>query len=355
MRQHVRYLLALISLVGCGHTDPFTDQDNSEDGPFAPGDPLKLTYNVGFDAYPFYLPGDTLVGYAFQRPGTTNGNQCFGVLPAGGGTTISESCPRTAASLDSTERFEVGVPLTADSVLLVQVTRVAGGRADDFAYIGRAAWNDATSFSVIQRFPIRTPAGSIEFTPSHMALTGDGNVAYLSTTASSACPGFEPFCEDPIRPVLLVHGLEIAQVPLAGGAIQVLPGTDLATSMGAGRSPGSVIFTRPLDTRVYERDAGGVITVLVDMVEGPAARDVQLHGDTVVAITGGMVSVFTLPDGRQVQSVSPGNITLARISTGEVTLAAMGSWSRPSFSGDGTKLVAEFAGGAGDVYVVTLP
>ena len=126
MRQHVRYLLALMSVMGCGHTDPFTDPDNAEDGPFAAGDPLRLTYNPGVDAYPFYLPGDTLIGYAFLRPRSTNQNQCFGVLPAAGGTTISESCPRTAASLDSTQRFEVGAPLTADSVVLVLATKRAG-------------------------------------------------------------------------------------------------------------------------------------------------------------------------------------------------------------------------------------
>jgi len=356
VRQHVRYLLALMSVMGCGHTDPFTDPDNAEDGPFAAGDPLRLTYNVGVDGFPFYLPGDSLIGYAFARPGATNSNQCFGVLPVGGGTTISESCPRTAASLDSTERFEVGVPLSADSVLLLNVTRRFGRLTDDVGYIGRAPWRDATSFSVIQRFPIQTPSGSIEFPPSHMALTGDGHVAYLATTISSACPGLDPTCPDPIRPVPLVHGLEIAQVPLTGGAIQVLSGTAFATSMAAGRAPGSVIFTLPLDTQVYERDGAGNITVLVDMLQGPAARDVQLHGDSVVAITGGPVEVYILPDGQLLQSVTPGNISIGRISTGEASVVVPGAWARPSFSSDGTKLVAQsFDTGAGDVYTVTLP
>lgn len=353
MRQHVRYLLALVSVMGCGHTDPFTDPDNTEHGPFAPGTPLRLTYNVGLDAYPFYLPGDSLIAYAFQRPDASNQSQCFGVLPAGGGTTVSESCPRTAASLDSTERFEVGAPLTADSVVLVQALRRAGAGRDDFGYIGRAAWADAATFSVIQRFPFTTPNGSLEFTPSHLAVTGDGNVAYLATREDVACPGSGTICD---TTYLINAGLEVGSVPLAGGAATVLSGTSTATSVAPGRTVGSIIFTLPLDTRVFERDASGVITVLVDMQLGPAARDVMLRGNKVVGITGGDVALFTwIASGLQVQVASPGDITMVDVTSGVVTLLSEGGWRRPALSHDGTHVVAQDGDGATDIFVVPAP
>lgn len=356
MRLPVRYLLALATLAACGHSDPFTNGDFTEHGPFGPVQPLRLTYNAGIDAYPFFVPGDSLIGFAFHRPGIRNSHQCFGLLPSGGGTTVSESCPRTAASLDSTELFLAATPLTADSAVMIRANRLPGLGRDDYGYLGRAPIRDATSFSIIQQFPFTGPRGEVQFTPSHVALPGDGMAAYVPTRQDTSCPGAEAYsCE---VSALVTFGLEVATVPLGGGAVSVLSGTELATSVAAGRSPGSVIFTLPLDSRVYERSAGGTIEVIADL--GPYARDVMLRGNRIVGVVGAYELLeFTLTDSTVVQIASPGDIAIATVGDLSSTVViARGLYRRPYLSGDGSRIVAESAPDLGeptDLFILDLP
>ena len=129
----VRSLLLPASLLaawGCGHSEPFQDPNETNNGPFSPAIPIQLTYNPGADLTPAFLPGDTLVLYSYEQSGALNPNMCIGALPVAGGTRVSDSCPRSAAALDSTERYQNPVPLNDSMIVLVQSARLKGNGVD---------------------------------------------------------------------------------------------------------------------------------------------------------------------------------------------------------------------------------
>ena len=50
-------LLPLFLLLGCGHSEPFTNPDTGTDQPFDPGPPVRLTANRGGDFEPGWRTG----------------------------------------------------------------------------------------------------------------------------------------------------------------------------------------------------------------------------------------------------------------------------------------------------------
>lgn len=355
MRPSARWhpsVLFLLACIACGQAEPFTDPDFTEPGPFDPTPPVRLTYNPGPDVQPAFLQGGEIV-FGFSRPGEFNEDQCLGALPNQGGTTLAESCPRTAGSRDSTERYGEARPLTADTVALVYASRLVGRRVDDNAWIGTAPWRSATEFTPRLRFPFLAPSGRLQFTPTHLSVTAPGLVAYLATESASACPGFVFPCDFPLEQVLITYGREVGQVELAStNAPQVLSGTDYVTSIAAGRSPGAILFTLPEDVRIYERDASGAVTTVATVPGFGAARDPTLAGSRLVSVVGGSLSYYALPDGTVVQVAGSGDLVLTDLLTGSSSVVATGGWSRPSLSADARQLVAVRGG---DIYRFDLP
>lgn len=339
-RARVRFLLLLTVVVAggaCGHTDPFQDPDESNEGPFSPLVPIQLTYNPGPDLTPAFLPGDTLVLYSYLRYQSPDPNQCLAALPVGGGTRVNESCPRSAAALDSIERYESPVPLNDSIVVLVSSQRARGVDVDAVTLLGTAPWRTADQMTPRVEFPFTSLSGVYEISASYPSLLGGNELAYLAVVDLSACPGEEPFCG---APSLLRVGREVGQLNLETSAEPtILPGTDWVTSIGTGRTPGSVLLTRPFDTRVYERQPDGSTVTLYDFAELGAARDPSLVGNTLVAIVGGDVQRWTSNDGDTLQVDGGGNIALVNLTGGQRDVIA-GLFSRPVLSADGRTLIA---------------
>jgi hypothetical protein len=332
----------------CAHSDAFQDPGETNRGPFSPAIPVQLTYNPGPDLTPAFLPGDTIVLYSYRRSGDLAFNQCIGALPVSGGTTVSESCPRSAAALDSIQRYENPVALDDSLIVLVQSARPKGGRADATTLLGTAPWRTADELTARLEFPIPMPNGVLEISASYLSLIGGDNLAYLAVVDLSACPGEQPFCD---RPTLLRTGRELARVNLRDTAVPVvLPGTDYATAAAAGRTAGTVLFTLPFDTRVYERQADGSTVTLFDFGPDSIARDPSLTGNTLVAIVGGSATRWTSAEGVPLQVDLGGNIALVNLSTGQVQFIA-GAYQRPVLSVDARVLIAE---GGGDLYRIDL-
>ena len=347
VRWHLGVVL-LLATMACGQVEPFTNPDFTAPGPFDPTPPVRLTYNPGLDLQPAFLPGGEIV-FGFARPGEINGDQCLGVLPNQGGTTIAESCPRTLGSRDSTERYGEARATDDNTVALVVASRLEGRRTDDNAWIGTAPWRSATEFTPRLRFPFSPSSGTVLFTPTHLSVVSASSVAYLGVASSPACPGFEYPCMDQ---VLLTYGRQAGMVDLATtDPPQVLSGTDYVTSIAPGRAPGSILFTRALEQIVYERDANGAETVLVE-VPGFAVRDPSLAGNRLVSVVNGAVGVYTLADSTLVQVSGGGTLVLTDLLTGTSTILAEGAWERPSLSPDGRQVVAQQAG---DIYRFDLP
>lgn len=354
MRSSARWhpsVLVLLATLACGQVEPFTNPDFNEPGPLDPNPPVRLTWNPGPDVQPAFLQGGEIV-FGFSRPGEVNEDQCLGALPNQGGTTLAESCPRTPGSRDSTERYGEARPLTADTVVLLYARRLEGRRLDDNAWIGRAPWRSATEFTARLQFPFRSTSGQIQFTPTHLSLTGPTRVAYLATGEVRACPGLEPVCESSEQELITV-GIEAGEVDLANDEPPVvLSGTTYATSIAAGRTTGSALFTLPGDLTVYERSAAGAVTALTTLPGTSAVRDPTLAGSRLVSVVDGAVSLYTLADGALVQVSGGGDLVLTDLLTGGSTVIASGGWTRPSLSPDGRQLVAVRGS---DIYRFDLP
>jgi hypothetical protein len=355
LRARVRPLLlpaTLLAVFACSHSASFQDPDETNQGPFSPSLPAQLTYNPGPDVTPVFLPGDSLLLYSYRRAGALTENQCIGALPVAGGTTISESCPRSAASLDSTERYENPVPLDDSLIVLVQSSRRKGNGADAVTLLGTAPWRAADHLVPRLEFPFPSASGVFEISASYLSLLGGGELAYLAMVDVSACPGTLSFCDGPS---LIRIGREAAQLNLQGsGDPIILAGTDYATSVATGRTPGSILLTLPFDSRVYERQPGGSTVTLFDFGEGTYVRDPVLVGGTLVAIVGGEASRWTSSDGVALQVDDGGDIALVNLASGAVQLIN-GSYKRPALSADGHVLIAELITGEfGNLYRIDL-
>jgi len=341
----VRSLLLSASLLlagGCGHSEPFQDPNETNNGPFSPAIPIQLTYNPGADLTPAFLPGDTLVLYSYEQSGAINPNMCIGTLPVAGGTRTSDSCPRSAGALDSTERYQNPVALNDSMIVLVQSARLKGAGVDAISLLGTAPWRAADQMVPRLEFPFTSLAGGFEISADYVSLTGGTNLAYLGMTDVSACVGTEPICD---LHVLVRVGREIGQLDLQGtGEPSIAPGSAWATSVASGRSAGAFLFTLPMDTRVYERRADGSTVTLFDFGTDNIARDPILVGNQLVAIVGGTVTRLTTDEGVPLQLDGGGNIVLVNLGSGVVQHIAgdeFTSYQRPVLSADGRVLIAE--------------
>jgi hypothetical protein len=347
LRARVRSLLlpaAFLAAWACSHSEPFQDPDETSNGPFDPAIPIQLTYNPGLDLTPAFLPGDTIVLYSFSQSGALNPNQCIGALPVAGGTRVDESCPRSAAALDSTERYQNPVPLNDSMIVLVQSARLKGDGADAITLLGTAPWRAADQLVPRLEFPFTSPSGVFEISADFVSLTGGSSLAYLGMIDLSACPGSTPFCD---QPVLIRVGREIGQLDLQStGDPSIAPGSAWATSVATGRGAGAFLFTLPFDTRVYERQADGSTTTLFDFAPD-IVRDPMVVGNQLVAIVGGTVLEFTGDVGVPLQVDGGGNIALVDLGSGSIRIVAGGEqagYQRPVLSANGRVLVAEGPG-----------
>jgi hypothetical protein len=341
----VRSLLlpaCLLVAWGCGHSEPFQDPNETSTGPFSPAIPIQLTYNPGADLTPAFLPGDTLVLYSYELSGALNPNVCIGALPVAGGTRVSDSCPRSAAALDSTERYQNPVPLNDSMIVLVQSARLKGAGTDAISLLGTAPWRAADQLVPRLEFPFTSSSGAFEISADYVSLTGGTDLAYLGMMDVSACVGPEQYCD---LHVLVRVGREIGQLNLlATGEPSIAPGTAYATSVATGRSAGAFLFTLPLDTRVYERRADGSTVTLFDFVADGIARDPMLVGNQLVAIVGGSVIRLTTDEGVPLQLDEGGSIVLVDLGTGVVRFIAddqFARYQRPVMSADGRMVIAE--------------
>ncbi len=157
-----------------------------------PRHPIQLTYNPGPDLTPAFLPGDTLVLYSYEQSGALNPNVCIGSLPVAGGTRVSDSCPRSAAALDSTERYENPVPLNDSMIVLVQSARLKGNGVDAITLLGTAPWRAADQLVPRLEFPFASSSGVFEISADYISLTGGSDTRVPGTDRRVGLRRHEP-------------------------------------------------------------------------------------------------------------------------------------------------------------------
>src|SRR5439155_11102590 len=89
-------------LAGCGHSAPPAAPESGSSQPFAGGSPRRLTFNLGDDRAPVWLPDGSGLLYSFQRLDRPDRDRCLGLLPPDGGRLERTLCDETPAADDST-------------------------------------------------------------------------------------------------------------------------------------------------------------------------------------------------------------------------------------------------------------
>ncbi len=329
-------------------------------GPFGSVVPLRLTYNLGEDLGPVWLPDGSGFLYTMERLDRDDKDRCLVLMAAGGGSIEREICDRTPAADDSidaysaaaiaangrlayaraTASFTAGWPITPHDQQLV-----VGTLADPF-----------TVRVLLPSIPYPSPSGRIHQGVAQVRWLNDTSLIYLGQHVS-----YPAVCTNCVLRDTLASGLEITRINVGSAtpALHVLPGTDQASSVTvAGRD--TLFFTVNGDTRILRLTlADGAVGVVHDFGIGGIARDVQASGGRLLAVVGGNVSFASDSITGGMQRDSGGTIVLVDPATGGETPLALGSLFRhPALSPDGRRIVAEsYVGGtrSSDLWLLETP
>src|SRR5207249_1196068 len=73
-----------LAVSGCGHSTPFQSGDTRSNQPFSGGSPRRVTYNLGEDRAPAWLPDESGFVYSFERTDRPDHDRCLAWLPPDG-------------------------------------------------------------------------------------------------------------------------------------------------------------------------------------------------------------------------------------------------------------------------------
>jgi hypothetical protein len=304
------WLVTVLCLAGCSHSEPFTNPDRENEGPFSTAAPVRLTYNAGEDLTPAVDPSGATTLYAFTAPELPDGDQCLSDLPLAGGTATS-LCPRSAGARDSTDRYERPAWLDDSTLVFLRGVRPAGGLRDQALALGTAPFADPSQFTPRLQFPFLDARGILQETGEFPTPLPDGRLAYVGMSTL-----FSPDC----RQCATLAGRGVYVLALSGtDPPTFVAGTASATGLSTGAEPGELLFTIVGDSRVYRRSADGTVTVVHDF--GEIARSIQYRGGRLAAVIGGSVAVYATDAGELYQIDSGGRLAVHDLASGQTYLA----------------------------------
>jgi len=326
-------LLPALLLAGCGHADPFTTDAPGEPGPRDPSPPVRLTYNVGQDAWATWSADGAVLYYSAQDSFTVDKDRCIVRIPGGGGTRTALACPADPGGNDTTEIFDQPAPRGGQ---LVYASSTLG--VDEHSPFRIALWlMRDTSFAPATRlldFPYTAPSGRSHDAPLFLQWLRDDVLLYIG--AENGC----------CRKDTMRFGEQVVLLDLAGGALTrtFVPGTIRASAVQAAPDGATIYYTIAGDSRVYARQlSSGTVDTLHDFGPGRVARDPQVHGTTLYAVVDGHDGFTDLPPFYAVQVDYGGKLVAVDLTTGVETRQgdSLHLYKRPRVSADGTRLVVE--------------
>lgn len=343
-----RSAMGLLLLAACSHSEPFSNPDQSNAGPFDATPPVRLTYNVGRDLTPAIDSAGTRVLYAYTAPENAGGDQCLAVMPLAGGTR-TQYCPTSAGARDSTERAEEPAWLDGATVAYVRGVKSVDALPDRSLELGTAPFANPTQFTPLQPFPFVSPSGVFEELATHLTPLGNGRLAYMAEVTLSKDCGKGCVIRDSV-------GREVALVDLAGrGPPIIVPGTDYVTGLSAGPAAGDLVYTLVADSRAFLRTANGTVSVLCEF--NGVAREVQYRNGRLAALVGGNVTNITSDTGEPFQVDSGGRLQVFDLASGTTSMPTSEDFlvRRLSLAPDGRTVVVQRGLESADLYRVEVP
>jgi len=359
MPRPVAALLLPLALTGCGHSQPFRPGDYGSGQPFVPGSPRRVTYNIGDDRAPAWLPDESGFLYSFQRVDRPDRDYCLGLLPPDGGRLARTICDRLPAADDSTDVLTEPAAAAAGRLAYTITSSLPDDRAPRASALVLGTLADPTPARPLTTLPYYGPDGTFREGVSHVRWLGSDTLVYVAEHIAYQAP-----CKgcplDTLR-----TGMEIALLDAgaASPAPQAVPATLYASSVApeGGGTANAIFFTLGGDSRVFRRVLSGATdSVVHDFGAAGIARDVQVAGTRLVAVVGGTISfAYDSLLGYAVQRDAGGFLYLVDLETAAETVLPGGATFRhPALSPSGKRLVAELVssgGGGADLWEFDLP
>ncbi len=345
------------AITACEHTATFAPGSYTPNGPFGSGPPLRLTYNLGTDLSPLWLPGGGGILYTAERVDRVDHDHCFAILPSGGGTITRYECPSTAPN-DSIDVFD-DAALSPDG--RIAYVRASSSRLPVKPIVPQveglvvAPLADPHNAIEVRSLDYTAPSGRLHQGISHIGWLSPTRLVYLGqrVTYPQACSSCAP---DTVR-----TGIEITTLDVSGATpvLAIVPATDSASSVAVGGTGDTIYFSRNGDSRVYRYTfSSGQTDTIHDFSAAGIARDVGVAAGRLVAVVGGDVTyvVDTVLGASQVDR--GGEIHVVTLSSGaEAVIGNVTSrFRRPALSPDGTRVVVEVQTlGSGDLWLLDVP
>ena len=328
----LRVVLCLLLGTGCAHQESFSHHEVPAGGPFAASVPLRLTYNIGADAFAAWSADGQTLYYAVQDSFSSDKDRCIATLPAAGGVQRRLQCPRIARN-DTTEMLEQPTELDGQ---LVWARNDLG--IDEHAPFRHTIWlapgtPDAPS-QLLQTFPYVAPSGRPHDAPLYLQWLRPGVLLYLG--AQNGC----------CRKDTLRFGEQVVVLDISGPAPlrTFVPGTNSASALAADADGHTIYYTFAGDSRVMRQDlTTGDTAVDHDFGPGHIVRDPQVNGNRLVAILDGQPVYADRPPLGFGQVDYGGHLVVVDLGTGVETVVADSGrfYKRPRLSPGGNSIIAE--------------
>jgi hypothetical protein len=332
--------LALVLLLGCGHTEPFATPPTGTDQPFDPSPPVRLTLNQGPDRGASWLPDGSGILYSTQQLGRVDHDVCLALIPPGGGTQRRLTCDLTPTGGTSTDAIESPAPSSSGRLAFVALGSHINAIPYSSGSIAIGPLDDPAARTRLQALPYTVAGNHLHSGVSQLRWLSPTRLIYLGERID-----YHQRCERCVEWDTMVTGRDVASIDLSqpGSGPQLIPGTDNASSVSAGGSEDELYYTLNADPRVYRQTLStGAVTVAHDFGALGSARDVHVVGTRMAAVVGGRVAYGIDPLFGPTQWDSGGVVHVVDLQSGtDVILDGPGLFRRPQISPSGSAIVAE--------------
>lgn len=331
-------LLTLLLLLGCGHSEPFTNPDTGTDQPFSPGPPVRLTANAGGDLQPAWTADGSGFLYSVSDPARQDRDVCLGLIPAGHGRQSALWCDVPEGFRRSDAVLSAGPGPDGRLAFLASATGLTNFNPEHTG-LRVAPDLDPNDGVEVLRLPYPRGTGLVNWAGRVHWIKGD-RLAYLgqSLKVRQLC---HVACAPPDT-TLTSLGVEL--LDLATHAPVAIPGTVGATGLTATEDGAAILYTLAGDSRVFRRHlASGSVTVVHDFGAAGVARDLDASGDRIAAVVGGLVGEEDDPDLGPIQFDRGGILHVVDLDDqSDTPIPEAGRlYRRPALSPAGDVLVAE--------------
>ena len=297
---------------------------------------MRLTLNRANDRVPTWVADGSGIVYSAQRE-TGDRDRCLALLPAGGGRQEALWCDFPSGP-EWTDAFLSTAVASDGRVAYLDASSTINGSNPELLEIRVSPALDPWRSSRIRRLPYTSSSTEVS-AGAQLRWLGADRLAMLAQRwrARKECTACTA---DTLLATVSIDLLSVSDP--AAPPVQV-PGTGNATGLATSGSE-AVLYTLVGDSRIYRRDlVTGTVEVVRDFAGVGIARDLDLSGNRLAVVVGGIVGTEVDPELGTIQWDSGGVIHVLDLASGnDVPVAAdTRLYRRPALNPTGERLVAE--------------